>query len=200
MKCNFQPNCKVLYFSQNHTWHTKVGKCLYESMSRLPLVQEMAYPEQDHYLNACSFMVNWTLWTSVEFEWEWYEENAFKWWPQNILPQSVVTDLCHIFFVLCLGIFHFLHPKEQPTATQWHFDVSRIKVERMLGTYRVWRLVRYVQIYNVNNSQDTTGEALLNDKDFHSSPPEQNGRHFADDIFRCIFVNGKFCILIEMSL
>ena len=30
--------------------------------------------------------------------------------------------------------------------------------------------------------------------------PGQNGRHFADDIFRCIFVNEKFCILIKISL
>ena len=28
----------------------------------------------------------------------------------------------------------------------------------------------------------------------------QNGLHFADGIFRCIFVNGKFCILIKISL
>ena len=28
----------------------------------------------------------------------------------------------------------------------------------------------------------------------------QNGRHFADDICRCIFVNEKFYILIEISL
>ena len=28
----------------------------------------------------------------------------------------------------------------------------------------------------------------------------QNGRHFTDDIFRCIFVNKKFCILIKFSL
>ena len=34
----------------------------------------------------------------------------------------------------------------------------------------------------------------------HSSPPEQNGRHFADDIFRCIFMNEKFCIAIRISL
>ena len=33
-----------------------------------------------------------------------------------------------------------------------------------------------------------------------SSPTGQNGRHFADDIFRCIFVNEKFCILIKFSL
>ena len=30
--------------------------------------------------------------------------------------------------------------------------------------------------------------------------PRKNGRHFADDIFRCIFVNEKFCILIKISL
>ena len=32
------------------------------------------------------------------------------------------------------------------------------------------------------------------------SPPGQSGRHFADDIFRCNFVNEKFCALIKMSL
>ena len=36
--------------------------------------------------------------------------------------------------------------------------------------------------------------------DFNSSPPGQNGRHFAGDIFRCIFVNEKFCILIKIPL
>ena len=33
-----------------------------------------------------------------------------------------------------------------------------------------------------------------------NSSPGQNGRHFANDIFRCIFVNEKFCILIKISL
>ena len=32
---------------------------------------------------------------------------------------------------------------------------------------------------------------------FNSSPPQQNGRLLADDIFRCIFMNEKFCILIK---
>ena len=35
---------------------------------------------------------------------------------------------------------------------------------------------------------------------FNSSPPGQNGRHFPDDIFKCIFLNEKFCILITISL
>ena len=30
--------------------------------------------------------------------------------------------------------------------------------------------------------------------------PGQNGRHFADDVFKCIFVNEKFGILIHISL
>ena len=33
----------------------------------------------------------------------------------------------------------------------------------------------------------------------NSSLPGQNGPHFADDVFRCIFLNEKFCILIKMS-
>ena len=34
----------------------------------------------------------------------------------------------------------------------------------------------------------------------NSFPPGQNGRYFTDNIFRCIFVNEKFCILIKISL
>ena len=34
----------------------------------------------------------------------------------------------------------------------------------------------------------------------NSSPPRQNGCYFTDDIFNCIFVNEKFCILIRISL
>ena len=30
--------------------------------------------------------------------------------------------------------------------------------------------------------------------------PGQNGHHFTDDIFRCIFVNEKFYILIKIAL
>ena len=31
-------------------------------------------------------------------------------------------------------------------------------------------------------------------------PPGQNGRHFADDVFKYILLNKKFCILIQISL
>ena len=35
---------------------------------------------------------------------------------------------------------------------------------------------------------------------FNSLRPRQNGRHFADDIFKCIFLNENVWIPIEMSL
>ena len=34
----------------------------------------------------------------------------------------------------------------------------------------------------------------------NASPPGQNDRHFPDDRFKYIFMNKKFCILIEISL
>ena len=34
----------------------------------------------------------------------------------------------------------------------------------------------------------------------NSSPPEQNGCHFAEDTFMCIFLIEKFCILIKISM
>ena len=34
----------------------------------------------------------------------------------------------------------------------------------------------------------------------YASRPGQNGRHLADNIFRCIFLNENICILIKISL
>ena len=34
----------------------------------------------------------------------------------------------------------------------------------------------------------------------NSSPPGQNGRHFVDDVSKCICTNEKFCILNRLSL
>ena len=44
-----------------------------------------------------------------------------------------------------------------------------------------------------------TGPNCGQRKLLNSFPPGQNGRHFADEIFRCIFVDEKFCISIQIS-
>ena len=48
-----------------------------------------------------------------------------------------------------------------------------------------------------NVRQAITGSSC---EKLNSSPPGQNGHHFADDIFRCILVVEKFCTLIKISL
>ena len=40
---------------------------------------------------------------------------------------------------------------------------------------------------------------LCSIKTFNTMKPEQNGRHFADGIFKYIFLKGNVCIWIEVS-
>ena len=55
--------------------------------------------------------------------------------------------------------------------------------------------------YTVNTDTLGTRDAQVHMKDvFTSSPPGQNSSHFADDIFRCLFVNENFRFLIKISL
>ena len=47
-----------------------------------------------------------------------------------------------------------------------------------------------------SNTCVTSGNGCV----FNSSPPGENDSHFADNIFKCIFINEKFCITIQISL
>ena len=51
-----------------------------------------------------------------------------------------------------------------------------------------------------NNSGHVTKIIASQKHHINSSPPGQNGHYVADNIFGCIFVNEKFCILITISL
>ena len=55
------------------------------------------------------------------------------------------------------------------------------------------------------NLWNITSKALLSTASWeyssiNSSPPGQYGHHYANDIFRCIFLNEKFRILVRISL
>ena len=70
----------------------------------------------------------------------------------------------------------------------------------MISTNVLWSNWEYVKIDSglsvLTFAIQTASYSHLNSP----PPPWQNGRHFADGISRCIFVNEKFYILIEMSL
>ena len=55
----------------------------------------------------------------------------------------------------------------------------------------------YMRWQNSTKCKRSNGSCVVSR--FISSPPGQNGRHFAENIFICIFVNEMFCILIKIS-
>ena len=64
----------------------------------------------------------------------------------------------------------------------------------------LWRIHRVTEDEASLHGQSVMRRYFLCCPPFTHLPPGQNGRHFADDIFRCIFMNEKLHILIEISL
>ena len=66
---------------------------------------------------------------------------------------------------------------------------------RCVVSWLGYRLV-FIQYYCQGNWPGTGREQ----DELNSSPLGQNGRHFTDDVLKCIFMNEMFCILIRISL
>ena len=98
-------------------------------------------------------------------------------------PGSFLNDAnkLSIFFFCNLHIFQFL-----------------LKFFCPISTLAIFQSFEWNNWSVRNNGPQST--QLCGWLSVNSSPPGQNGRHFADDIFRCIFVNEKFYILIKISL
>ena len=58
----------------------------------------------------------------------------------------------------------------------------------------------HLVIPSTHEAAYTLQDKLSNHHTIKSSTPGQNGHHFTDNIFRSIFWNEKFCLLINMSL
>ena len=85
--------------------------------------------------------------------------------------------------------------------------ILEIKFGQMafMETY-LWRQIPCMMIRlhaalsSSNNSSHVTGIIASHKHHINSSPPGQNGHYVTDNIFRCIFMYEKFCILITISL
>ena len=49
-------------------------------------------------------------------------------------------------------------------------------------------------------SSESLSDIVQSEDVFNSSTPGQSGRPLADNVFRCIFINENFCILIKIAL
>ena len=97
-----------------------------------------------------------------------------------------------------------------PEDSSWHFEKRSLTGDIFIilaPRYRIhfaWLpLLGYHRGTHLSLSKHCklfwrSGALLLTTR--FNSPPWTKGHHFADDIFRCIFVNEKFCILITTSL
>ena len=89
-------------------------------------------------------------------------------------------------------------------AIEYHVHIWQVLPQLSCGdTCQIWMWFKYFKRYFCEIKNFAYGE--IDERSFsnpqpwsvNSSPPGWNGCHFTDDIFRCIFVNEKFCILIK---
>ena len=102
-----------------------------------------------------------------------------------------VGDLCQHWFRQCLGAWwHQAIAWTMLTDHQWgRVAFNSGQLHRKFPRY--WFLILF--------SKSLIQDDSRREQQVNSSPPGQNGHHFADNIFRCIFVNEKSCIFIEIS-
>ena len=68
------------------------------------------------------------------------------------------------------------------------------------GIYQIISLLEYIGLSHMTYMHSYQQVRNFLTEYLTHLPPEQNARHFADDIFRRIFLNEKFCVLIKISL
>ena len=114
-------------------------------------------------------------------------------WISNLIPQLIMDVIIYPCWkgppvsTPC-NIHNRANSRLAPS--QWEMSLQSNAISRWLGA-------------NLKSAQHKTKHTLTHCFLCHilnSSPPGQNGRHLADNLFRCIFVNEKFCILIKISL
>ena len=136
-----------------------------------------------------------------------------------------VISICRVIISLCVqqcqmpSLWNLLRMIERPQNPFCTFHRIWIYVEPsawLIGDCRVRTsglLVKGLCMYSICLCQ-YQGMQLTREHNLHmnimsppigwnlviSFPPGKNGRHFADGLFKCIFVDGKFRILIQSSV
>ena len=97
--------------------------------------------------------------------------------------------------VKCCGACSF-----EADAENW--IVAPFLVERILLPLRLYSMTVHVWIHLicVEDNFPLTSTLWMSECTFNTLRPRQNGRHFTDDIYKCIFLNENVSIAIKISL
>ena len=148
----------------------------------------MAAINQKTFSNAISLMkmydfllrFHWSLFLRVQL-------TIFQHWFRQWLGASQTTSHClNLWWLVYWCIYASLSCNE---LTHW---VNSLRPSVVKWHHRSWS-----SLAQETWSPDPLEHAGM---EFKLSFPGQNGHHFPDDIFRCIFVDEKFCIAIQISL
>ena len=74
--------------------------------------------------------------------------------------------------------------------------IVNAQIKIFLGVYSTW----YVIIHRTHLRKSKICFVKLSTINTKPLKPEQNGRHFEVDIFKCIFTNGNKCVFIKISM
>ena len=106
-----------------------------------------------------------------------------------------------LYILIMIKIIHT--QKSCSGASHFHESISTI-MHFAINCFCVY-FCRHWFIYNQHHSGyfvlvpwHPSGKEIFNIC-FNLSPPGQTGRHFADNVFKYIFMNEKFCISIQIS-
>ena len=116
------------------------------------------------------------------------------------LPEPMLTDHQWSPVIFILGQFQEM---TQPSITKIRLKITYLKFHSNIPgvnelndiQYLVWQLIILLFVWYCMSGKWITylsWNPVICIAFLNSSHPGHNGRHFTDDIFRCIFVNGKF--------
>ena len=100
-----------------------------------------------------------------------------------------------------LPLLHALNKKVNryaATGEPLYFDISYRHIRHVYIIICI--MSASLTFINESSCKFTDGMSIMMDPLFNTLRPEQNGRHFPDDIFKCIFLNANVWMLIKISL
>ena len=86
-----------------------------------------------------------------------------------------------------------------------HYAVGTLDIRRLVYVIMMVEYDLATYRHQAIRQQSDSNATMVSNGNIHMSVqplthhPEQNGRRFADDIFRCISVKEKFCTLVKIS-
>ena len=129
-------------------------------------------------VRGCCVPCNWSIYRT-----------ALSWWRHQMETFSALL-------ALCAG--NSPVPVNSPHKGQWRgawmFSLISACINAWVNNREAGDLRRHRGHY------DAIVTYCFNSSCFNSSPPGQNVRHFADDIFKCIFLNENVWISLKFSL